>query len=223
MVVAEAAAAFPAGGFGDAAGVLAVDDLLHPRDDRMAVVAKLDHDPATAHLVSDGSRRPGTGERVETKSPSTVAISRMRARSLSGFGVANRSLGARSGKSFFSSYFACRLWPVSSSSDQPLTEEPVHVCEIGPTPNAFAVRSEPNFSRRELRLNGLRTSASHFGRFNDMSVGCDEVEGQVRTRLRRVERVPVEPRPTRVVVGISKVASLRSLESLLGRHSSRLE
>ena len=54
--VAEAAAALPADCLGDAAGVVAVDDLLEPRDDvRVAVFAQFDHDPAAAHLVGDGA------------------------------------------------------------------------------------------------------------------------------------------------------------------------
>ena len=65
-VVAEPAAAFPAHGLGDAALVLAVDDLLQARDDvRVAVLAEFDHDPAAAHLVGDCAGRAGTGEGVE--------------------------------------------------------------------------------------------------------------------------------------------------------------
>src|SRR5579884_3354080 len=65
-VVAEAAAALPVHRLGDAAGVLAVDDLLEARNDvRVAVLAQFDHNPAAAHLVGDCASRTRAGERVE--------------------------------------------------------------------------------------------------------------------------------------------------------------
>ena len=58
LEVAEAAAALPADRLGDAAGVLAVDDLLQTRNDvSVAVLAQLDHDPAAAHFVRDRAGR----------------------------------------------------------------------------------------------------------------------------------------------------------------------
>ena len=67
-VVAEAAAALPAGGLGDAAGIFAVDDLLQARNDvGVAVLAQLDHDPAAAHLVGDGAGGAGASKGVEDK------------------------------------------------------------------------------------------------------------------------------------------------------------
>ena len=67
-VVAEAAAALPADGLGDAAGIVAVDHLLQARDDvGVAVLAQLDHDPASPHLVGDGAGGAGTGEGVENE------------------------------------------------------------------------------------------------------------------------------------------------------------
>jgi len=65
MVVAESAA-LPVDGFGNAAFIFSVDDLLHARNDvRVAVIAKLNHDPATTYLLGDCAGSSGTGERVK--------------------------------------------------------------------------------------------------------------------------------------------------------------
>jgi hypothetical protein len=65
-VVAEAPAALPPRGGRDAARILAVDDLLQPRNDvRVTVLAQLHHDPAAAHLVGDGAGGAGAGEGIE--------------------------------------------------------------------------------------------------------------------------------------------------------------
>lgn len=66
VVVAEATAALPIYGLGNAAGVLAVNDFLQAGDDvGVAVIAKFDHDPATVHFVGDGACGAGTCEGVE--------------------------------------------------------------------------------------------------------------------------------------------------------------
>ena len=66
MVVAEAAAAVPVGGCGDAAFVGVVDDFLEAGNDvGVAVIAEFDHDPATAHFVRDCSCSARTCEGVE--------------------------------------------------------------------------------------------------------------------------------------------------------------
>src|SRR5690606_14063844 len=53
---------------GDPPKVFSVDDLVQAGDDMgFTVVAKFDHDPATAHLVSDGPRRAGASEAVENE------------------------------------------------------------------------------------------------------------------------------------------------------------
>ncbi|OIQ86933.1 hypothetical protein GALL_311920 [mine drainage metagenome] len=66
-VEAETAAAFPAHGFADAA-LLAVDDLLQARDAMGAgMVAHLDTDPATAHLVGHGGCGAGAEKGVENE------------------------------------------------------------------------------------------------------------------------------------------------------------
>ena len=66
MVVAEAAAALPVGGFGDAAFVGVVDNFLEAGDDvGVAMVAEFDHDPAATHFVSDCACSTGACEGIE--------------------------------------------------------------------------------------------------------------------------------------------------------------
>ncbi len=66
MIVAEAAAAFPADGLRDAAGIFAVDHFLQARNDMgVAVLAQLHHDPAATHLVGDCTGGAGASEGVE--------------------------------------------------------------------------------------------------------------------------------------------------------------
>lgn len=66
VVVAEAAAALPVCGLGDAAFVVAVDDFLEAGDDvGVAVFAEFDHDPAAIHFVGDCACGAGTCEGVE--------------------------------------------------------------------------------------------------------------------------------------------------------------
>src|SRR6516225_4568311 len=61
--IAESPAALPAHRIGDATSILSVDYLLQTRDDvRLAMIAKLDHDPAAAHLVGDCASCPRTSE-----------------------------------------------------------------------------------------------------------------------------------------------------------------
>ena len=68
FVVPESAATFPVHGLADAALVRAVNDLLHTRDDvRVAVFAKLDHNPPSAHFMGDCARGAGTSEGVKDK------------------------------------------------------------------------------------------------------------------------------------------------------------
>ena len=64
-VKSEPAAALPVHGLADTAMILAVDDFFQARNNvRMAVLAQLDHDPATAHLVRDSAGGTGAGERI---------------------------------------------------------------------------------------------------------------------------------------------------------------
>lgn len=68
VVVAKAAAALPVNGFGNAAGVFAIDDFLESGDDvGVAVVAEFDHDPAAVHFVGHGSGSAGACEGVENE------------------------------------------------------------------------------------------------------------------------------------------------------------
>src|SRR4051812_47001113 len=62
-VVTEASAALPAHALCNAAEIGAVDELRETGDDvGVAVVPDLHHDPATTHLVSDGTGCSRTGE-----------------------------------------------------------------------------------------------------------------------------------------------------------------
>ena len=66
LVIAEAATALPMHRLCDAALVHAVDDFLHAWDDvGVAMLAQLDHDPASAHLVCNCSSSAGTSEGIE--------------------------------------------------------------------------------------------------------------------------------------------------------------
>jgi len=59
-------AAFPLFGFGNPPSVGTVDDLLHPWNDmRITMLAQLNHNPPSSHLLSDGSCRARTSEGIE--------------------------------------------------------------------------------------------------------------------------------------------------------------
>jgi len=91
-IIAETAAAFPVDRIGDATLVFVIDHFLEAGDDvRVAVLAKLDHDPAAAHFVGNGAGGAGTGEGVEDEVAGEVAKERMCFNSRSGFGVSTRS------------------------------------------------------------------------------------------------------------------------------------
>ncbi len=62
-VVAESAAAFPVDRLGNAARVIAVNDLLQPRNDMgVAMIAQFHHDPAPAHLLGHCAGGAGASE-----------------------------------------------------------------------------------------------------------------------------------------------------------------
>ena len=107
-------------GFGDAARVLAVDDLVQPRDDmRMAVLAELDHDPAAAHLVRDGAGGAGAGEGIENEIAGVGSDCENALKQRSGLGVSNDVLLAETAPyiSFFCFVGVCPLRRVATMSD----------------------------------------------------------------------------------------------------------
>ena len=70
VIIFKPATAFPINGFWYTALVSAVNDFFHSRNDmRVAVLAKLAHDPTATHFMGYGAGCAGTGEGIKDEIP----------------------------------------------------------------------------------------------------------------------------------------------------------